>query len=122
MEWLKLGQIMSVVAVAACVAAEPGEPVGPDVVEQELVGKIWHVTLPDGQPATEYFNKDGTVIIVGGLNDSGRWRLWEKGYCTAWNRMRAGAERCFTLDRTASGHYRIYKPGGEISMTIVGFK
>ena len=36
--------------------------------------------------------------------------------------MRAGAERCFTLDRTASGHYRIYEPGGEISMTIVGFK
>ena len=34
----------------------------------------------------------------------------------------AGAERCFTLDRTASGHYRIYKPGGGVSMTIIGFK
>lgn len=39
MEWLKLGWISSVVALAACVAAEPGEPVGPDVVERELVGK-----------------------------------------------------------------------------------
>ncbi|HMR32708.1 MAG TPA: hypothetical protein PKA13_15225 [Geminicoccaceae bacterium] len=34
--------------------------------------KIWHVTLPDGQPAIEYFNSDGTVIIVGGLDDGSR--------------------------------------------------
>ena len=58
----------------------------------------------------------------GGLNDVGNWRLWDKGYCTAWSRMRNGAERCFTLDRTPEGHYRIYKPDGDISMTILGFK
>ncbi len=27
------------IVVAACIAAEPGEAVGPDVVERELVGK-----------------------------------------------------------------------------------
>ena len=32
----------------------------------------------------------------------------------------AGAERCFALDRRASGHYRIYEPGGGVSMTMVG--
>lgn len=122
MRWLTIVGALVGLAVASCVAPEPGVSVGPDVVQKELVGKIWLVTLPDGQPATEYFNADGTVTIVGGLNDGGRWRLWEKGYCTAWNRMRAGAERCFTVDRTASGHYRIYKPSGEISMTIIGFK
>jgi hypothetical protein len=96
--------------------------IGPDEVQRELVGKTWNVELPDGQSATENFYADGTVDIHGGLNDVGKWRLWEKGYCTSWSRMRKGAERCFTLDRTAEGHYRIYKPDGDISMTILGFK
>jgi hypothetical protein len=107
--------------LAACVARAPGVAVGPDEVQRELVGKVWRVELPDGQPATEWFNSNGSVVIRGGLNDAGHWRLWEKGYCTAWRRMRQGAERCFTLDRTADGQYRIYKPDGTISMTILGF-
>jgi hypothetical protein len=97
-------------------------PVGPEEVQRDLVGKVWLVKLPDGHDATENFMADGTVEIRGGLNDNGRWRLWEKGYCSYWARMRAGAERCFTLDKTKEGHYRIYKPNGDISMTIVGFK
>lgn len=103
-------------------AADGATVVGPDEVQRELVGKTWNVELPDGQSATENFYADGTVDIHGGLNDVGKWRLWEKGYCTSWSRMRKGAERCFTLDRTAEGHYRIYKPDGDISMTILGFK
>ncbi len=110
------GQDPNAAPVAAPVA------VGPDEVKRELVGKVWIVELPDGSPATENFNADGSVEIRGGLNDNGRWRLWEKGYCTAWGRMRNGEERCFTLDRTAEGHYRIFKPNGEISMTVIGFK
>jgi hypothetical protein len=100
----------------------PGATVGPEEVQRELVGKVWTVELPDGAPATEYFNADGTVRIVGGLNDSGHWRLWEKGYCTQWQRMRHGAERCFTLDRTPDGKYLVYKPSGEISMTVLSRK
>jgi hypothetical protein len=107
---------------AACAPVEPGVPVGPEAVTSELAGKVWKVKLPDGSAATEWFNADGSVVIRGGLNDAGRWRLWDKGYCTAWNRMRQGAERCFTLDRTASGQYRVYKPNGEVSMTILGFE
>ena len=57
--------------------------------------------------------------ITGGLSDRGYWRLWEQGYCTQWYRMRKGAERCFTLDRTADGKIRVFKPDGEISMTIL---
>ena len=45
----------------------------------------------------------------------------EQGDRTTWRRMRGGAERCFTLEKTADGQSRIYKPNGEISMTIVGF-
>jgi hypothetical protein len=95
---------------------------GPDDVTKELAGKAWVVKLPDGSPATEWFNTDGTVRITGGLMDEGRWRLWEKGYCTTWRRMRSGAERCFTLQRMPDGRIEIYKPNGNVSMTIVGFK
>ena len=121
------GVLATALLMAACTAMQQQEKqaavaVGPEEVQRELVGKTWTVTLPDGQPATEHFNADGTVDIRGGLNDNGHWRLWEKGYCTAWARMRAGAERCFTLERTADGHYRIYKPDGAISMTIIGLK
>jgi hypothetical protein len=108
--------------LAAGAAAQDAVPVGPDEVQKALVGRTWEVELPDGRPAVESFNADGTVEINGGLNDVGTWRLWERGYCTTWRRMRNGAERCFTLDRTPDGKYRIYKPDGEISMTIVGFK
>lgn len=103
-------------------AAQQAVVVGPDEVQKALVGKIWQVELPNGQPATEIFKTDGTVTIKGGLHDVGYWRLWEKGYCTTWFRMRNGRERCFTLDRTADGKYRVYKPDGEISMTILSTK
>jgi hypothetical protein len=104
---------------ATAAQAQDAVPVGPEEVKSALVGKVWEVELPDGQPATEHFNADGTVTIRGGLNDRGYWRLWEQGYCTQWYRMRNGAERCFTLDKTADGKYRVYKPDGEISMTIL---
>jgi hypothetical protein len=103
-------------------AQQAAVTVGRDEVERELVDKTWIVELPDGSPAIEHFNADGTVSIIGGLMDEGRWRLWEQGYCTTWRRMRGGAERCFTLEKTGDGQYRIYKPNGEISMTIVGFQ
>jgi hypothetical protein len=102
--------------------AEDGTPLGPDDVTRELVGKIWTVELPNGVPAEETFRADGTVKITGGLSDRGYWRLWEQGYCTQWYRMRKGAERCFTLDRTADGKIRVFKPDGEISMTILSTK
>ena len=113
---------ISLGAAAHASAQQAAVPVGPEEVQRELVGKTWIVELPDGSAAIERFNADGTVSIIGGLMDEGRWRLWEQGYCTQWRRMRGGAERCFTLDKTADGHYRIYKPNGDISMTIVGFR
>ena len=110
----------SMVSVSAW--GQEAVPVGPDEVQRELVGKVWNVELPNGRPAVEHFNADGTVTITGGLNDRGYWRLWENGYCTQWFRMRHGAERCFTLDKTADGKYRVYKPDGDISMTILDYK
>ena len=103
----------------SAVAAEGGAPFGPEDVKRELVGKVWQVELPNGGSAVETFREDGTVKITGGLSDRGYWRIWEQGYCTQWFRMRKGAERCFTLDRTADGRIRVFKPDGEISMTIL---
>ena len=103
----------------AAIAAEGGSPFGPEDVKRELVGKVWQVELPNGSSAVETLREDGTVKITGGLSDRGYWRIWEQGYCTQWFRMRKGAERCFTLDRTADGRIRVFKPDGEISMTIL---
>jgi hypothetical protein len=116
---------ISMLAAVALLTAMParaqgaGTPLGPEDVKRELVGKIWQVELPNGVPAEETFREDGTTKITGGLSDRGYWRLWEQGYCTQWYRMRKGAERCFTLDRTADGKIRVFKPDGDISMTIL---
>ena len=101
------------------VARDDGAPFGPEDVKRELVGKVWQVELPNGVGAVETFREDGTVKITGGLSDRGYWKIWEQGYCTQWFRMRKGAERCFTLDKTADGRIRVWKPDGEISMTIL---
>ena len=101
------------------VARDDGAPFGPEDVKRELVGKVWQVELPNGVGAVETFREDGTVKITGGLSDRGYWRIWEQGYCTQWFRMRKGAERCFTLEKTADGKIRVWKPDGEISMTIL---
>ncbi len=120
--------LASLCVVAATLTAVPvlaqdgATPFGPEDVKRELVGKIWQVELPNGVPAEETFRADGTVKITGGLSDRGYWRIWEQGYCTQWYRMRKGAERCFTLDRTADGKIRVFKPDGEISMTILSTK
>ena len=120
--------LASLCVVAATLTAVPvlaqdgATPLGPEDVKRELVGKIWQVELPNGVPAEETFRADGTVKITGGLSDRGYWRIWEQGYCTQWYRMRKGAERCFTLDRTADGKIRVFKPDGGISMTILSTK
>ena len=117
--------LASLCVVAATLTAVPvlaqdgATPLGPEDVKRELVGKIWQVELPNGVPAEETFREDGTTKITGGLSDRGYWRLWEQGYCTQWYRMRKGAERCFTLDRMADGKIRVFKPDGDISMTIL---
>ena len=120
--------LASLCVVAATLTAVPAlaqdgaTPLGPEDVKRELVGKIWTVELPNGVPAEETVRVDGTVKITGGLSDRGYWRIWEQGYCTQWYQMRKGAERCFTLDRTADGKIRVFKPDGEISMTILSTK
>jgi len=111
--------VVTMLAALPAIAEDGATPLGPEDVTRELVGKVWQVELPNGVPAEETFRVDGTVKITGGLSDRGYWRLWEQGYCTQWYRMRKGAERCFTLDRMADGKIRVFKPDGDISMTIL---
>ena len=119
MHKLLTSAFLTAVLALPALAEQGGAPFGPEDVKRELVGRIWTVELPNGVPAEETFREDGTVKITGGLSDRGYWRLWEQGYCTQWYRMRKGAERCFTLDKTADGKIRVFKPDGEISMTIL---
>lgn len=99
--------------------ADAAREVGPAEFRRDLVGKTWTVELPNGDSATERVNADGTATISGAIEDSGHWRLSETGFCTTWTRMRDRNERCFTLDRGPGGMYRVYKPNGEVSLTIL---
>lgn len=114
------GLVVVLAALFGCTTpVEHGTPMTPQQISSELVSKSWSGTLYNGSPTTQVVNADGTVRIEGGLNDSGRWRLSDNGYCVTWNRMRHGVETCYVVERTPSGHYVVNRAnGGQLVMTV----
>jgi hypothetical protein len=98
--------------------APHGATMSPQQITTDLVGKTWSGTLSNGSSTTWALAKDGTTQIQGGLNDSGRWRLSDDGYCVTWSRLRQGVERCYTAEDASSGHYVIRRVTGELVMTV----
>jgi hypothetical protein len=125
MNWTKVAVRASalaatIVALTACTTPlEHGDAVAPEQIKADLVGKSWSGTLSDGSSSTWKLATDGTTQIQGGLNDTGHWRMSDKGYCVTWNHMRHGAEGCYTVERAPSGHYVIHRATGELVMTVV---
>jgi hypothetical protein len=112
--------IVVLAALFGCATpVEHGTPMTPQQISSDLVGKSWSGTLYNGSPTTQVVDADGTIRIEGGLNDSGRWRMSENGYCVTWNRMRHGVETCYVVERTPSGHYVVNRAnGGQLVMTV----
>lgn len=73
----------------------------PQEIQQTLVGKKFRATLVPSGVVTQFeMRANGTVqTFWPGGNDSGTWRLDDKGYCTTWRKMRDGKEGCFTIRR-----------------------
>jgi hypothetical protein len=117
---IRAGLIVVVAALFGCTTpVEHGTPMTPQQISSELVGKSWSGTLYNGSPTTQVVDADGTIRIEGGLNDSGRWRMSDNGYCVTWNRMRHGVETCYVVERTPSGHYVVNRAnGGQLVMTV----
>jgi hypothetical protein len=117
---IRAGLIVVLAALFGCTTpVEHGTPMAPQQISSELVGKSWSGTLYNGSPTTQVVDADGTIRIEGGLNDSGRWRMSDNGYCVTWNRMRHGVETCYVVERTPSGHYVVNRAnGGQLVMTV----
>jgi hypothetical protein len=116
---IRAGLMVVLAALFGCATpVEHGTPMTPQQIASDLVGKSWSGTLYNGSPTTQVVGADGTVRIEGGLNDSGRWRLSDNGYCVTWNRMRHGVEVCYVVARTPSGHYVVTRANGQAVMTV----
>lgn len=117
---IRAGLMAVLAALFGCTTpVEHGTPMTPQQISSELVGKSWSGTLYNGSPTTQVVDADGTIRIEGGLNDSGRWRMSDSGYCVTWNRMRHGVETCYVVERTPSGNYVVDRAnGGQLVMTV----
>jgi hypothetical protein len=116
---IRVGLMVVLAALFGCATPiEHGTAMTPQQISSDLVGKTWSGKLANGSPATQVVDADGTIRIEGGLNDSGRWRMSDKGYCVTWNRMRHGVEGCYIVERTPSGHYVVRRADGQPVMTV----
>lgn len=112
--------VMNGALVASSVLAQ-NMTVSPQEIERAWVGKTVVGTVATGptagKPLEMRLHADGTAEISGAVNDTGVWRLSEQGYCATWKKIRAGQERCFTVQRQGSD-WRVVNPDGSLSTTV----
>lgn len=91
----------------------------PQEIQQTLVGKKHRSIVASSGVVTQWeMRADGTMqLFYPGGNDSGTWRLDDKGYCTIWRKMREGKEACFTVRRQGD-KLEILNAEGVVGSTI----
>jgi len=112
---------LAVAALALCCATAQAQ--APLVSNQELqekwLDKILSVVLANGNKAKLIFRTGWALEISGSVTDVGKWRWNEPaGYCASWKTIRAGQERCFTVQRKGND-YLVLNPDGSHSATVV---
>jgi hypothetical protein len=91
----------------------------PDEIRAKLVGKKLFSRNSNGALVDFAMLPDGTAsVALNNFSDTGTWRLDEKGYCTKWQKIRNGAEACYTIVRRGSSTY-ILNPDGSYSGEIL---
>ena len=107
--------IPALLATVLIPAQAQEQPVTPKEIQDTWVGRTMVGTTASGAPATVRLQADGAAsLAAGSTNDTGTWRLSEQGYCTTWNRIRAGQERCFTVRRIGAT-MSVFNPDGSLS-------
>lgn len=105
----------SMLVLVCLVAYAQEQPITPQDIQANWLGKTLVGTTATGAPATMKLDKDGTATLTAGkTNDTGNWRLSDAGYCTTWKTVRAGQERCFTA-RRAGEKITVLNPDGSVS-------
>ena len=91
-------------------------------IQDTWVGKELIGTTASGARVFLRLEPDAKASVsAGNTNDTGTWRLAQNGYCTTWNSIRAGQERCFTVTRTGST-FKVANPDGSLSGFFTSIK
>jgi hypothetical protein len=102
------------VMLLGLVAGAPPAPAG-DLGPEELAARLVGTEIrwwEDGgwRRGSLWLDPDGTAEITleepGEAADRGVWRLAGNRLCTAWEGLRGGAEKCYTVSRGSDGLYR----------------
>lgn len=109
--------LLACAAVAAVAPLAVAAPLGDSEIRETLVGQSidwweqggWHagslLLEPDGRAEI-------TVDTPAPSADVGRWFVSGGRLCTVWSRVRAGTQKCYTLERDAAGGF--HTSGGNV--------
>jgi len=108
------------VGAMSCALAQDAT-LSPQDIQANWVGKTMVGVVGSGPSAGKSLeftmNSDGTASVSGVATDTGTWRLSEQGYCTTWQNIRRGQERCFTVLRKGT-EFQVFNPDGSLNTTV----
>ncbi len=114
--WVALSMALATAVWMGAAQAQDG-PVSGQEIQQTWSGKELQGTSLQGARVFLKLETDGKASFsVGNISDTGTWRIHDQGYCTTWQRVRAGEERCFTVIRSG-GRFNVFNPDGSVSGT-----
>jgi hypothetical protein len=91
----------------------------PQEISAQWVGKKILARDPKGNLLDFKLISDGTAEVAGSSwSDKGTWRLSSDGYCATWKKIRAGQERCFTV-QVAGTTVTILNPDQSVSGVLL---
>ena len=73
---------------------------------------------PDGLGLTGTYTQEGGARLDWGRGAAaGSWRIAEGKFCTKYQGIRNGEERCFTIYKTGENEYKAFLPDGTFNGT-----
>ena len=72
-----------------------------------------------GGRGTQSVMPDGPVHYRGGLEDTGTWRIKDGRFCTKFQKIRQGAESCFTVYRTGDWEFSYFLSDPQIAGVFI---
>jgi hypothetical protein len=108
--------VVMTLALLPLAALAQEDLLSPQEIQAAWVGKTVLVRTAANDMLQLKLNADMTATIEGSrISDQGVWRLWEKGYCAKWQKIRKGEERCLTVRRQSQ---EIVNPDGSLNATV----
>lgn len=112
---------LSLLAGVAAAQAQDG-PVSPAQMKATWIGKTLIGQSPSGARSEMTLSADGSArLVYKAIPYTGVWRLDDAGYCTAWQGIRDGKERCFKARRVGND-IEITAPDGSSAGKIIAIK